>query len=139
MRPFVAGITGQNENIPGLQVLHFWMRFPVASGSTRQAFYKNVQANARPQAPDSKGGNTYATVDAPNGINDPQEVADYQAGLFFERQGFDVLDTTAGQDVTARLTRLYALAQTGTGSTDTATNQYYGSYYDGAAWHIKSA
>jgi hypothetical protein len=126
MRPFVAGITGQNENIPGLQVLHFWFRFPVTD-QNRQAFYKTVQGNASPQAP---GDYTGADI---------QEVSDFRAGLFFERAGFDILDTTAGQDITARLTRLYALAQTGTTAGDNATNQYYGTYYDGTSWHVKSA
>lgn len=133
MRPFVAGITDTKSNIPGLQVLYFWMRFPVASGSQRQLFYKAVQGSARPQAPDSNGGTSYSSA------ADVQELADFQNGLFFEKVGFDILDTTAGQSITDRLTRLYALAQAGTTSEVNTSNQFFGSYYDGSAWHVVSA
>lgn len=126
MRPFVAGVTADSP-LPGLKVLNFWMRFPITDPG-RVGFYAKVQATASPQAPGD-----YGNADA-------AEVADYRAGKFVERLGFDIIDSTAGQDIEARLTRLYALAQTAVAGADDVSLQFYGSYVDsGGAWHITKA
>lgn len=135
MRQVVAGVRGKGAG--GVQQLNVWFRFPVPVA--RQPYYASMNSAYTPQAPDSNGGKKYDTVDAPNGINDPQEIVDIRAGKFAENPSFAwIVDPTETDAQTAQhILNVYNSAAAQVLVDDTAALKNYATYYDGS-WHLKN-
>lgn len=130
MRQIVAGQRGKGAG--GIQQLNVWFRFPVPA--QRQPFYKAMNAGYVPQAPDSAGGNAYAST------ADAAEKTAFQAGTWIERPGFYIVidPTMTAQQIEAMLQNIYNAAAPVVAADDAAALANYASSWDGNAWSLQS-